>query len=88
MNLMSSFLIYFISLILFVFFSPIPKKYLIKNKKNAIKEKENKEKRKRKRKDFVLGVLENRLKNKVKNPFWIYNKNNKRNDKSKQKRNS
>lgn len=60
LNVIDNFIIF---LILFIFFSFILKKYLIKNKKNSVKEKENKEKRKRKRKDFVLGVLENRFKN-------------------------
>ncbi|EJB45772.1 hypothetical protein HPHPA17_1559 [Helicobacter pylori Hp A-17] len=45
-----------ISLILFIFFSPIPKKYLIKNKKNSVKEKENKEKEREK--ERIL--------------FWVY----------------
>ncbi|GAA9122134.1 hypothetical protein Taitung52_05630 [Helicobacter pylori] len=68
---------------MFVFFGFKPKTCPISNSENSVKEKENKEKRKGKRKDFVLSVLENRLKNKLKNPFWIYNKNNKRNNKSK-----
>lgn len=41
--------------------------YFINNKEKSIKEKENKNKRKRK--DFVLSVLENKLKNQLKNPL-------------------
>ncbi|GAA8011455.1 hypothetical protein HpBT081_08430 [Helicobacter pylori] len=69
MNLMSSFYIYFISFILFVFFNFIPTIYFTNNKEKRVKEKENREKKKRKRKDFVLSVLENKLKNQLKNPY-------------------